>query len=59
MNLIELLNVLPSLVGKLLIEFLREQQRKGLTLAELIDQAEAQTRANEKKAEELLKRFGR
>ncbi len=57
MGLIEILNILPSMVGKLLIEFLREQQRRGMTIADLIDQAEAQVRANEKKAEELLKRL--
>ena len=57
MGLIEILNVLPSMVGKLLIEFLREQQRQGMTIADLIDQAEAQVRANEKKAEELLQRL--
>lgn len=57
MGLIEILNILPSMVGKLFLEFLRERQRAGMTIADLIDQAEAQVRANEKKAEELLKRL--
>lgn len=57
MNLINLLNDLPTLILLITQEILRESQRTGKTPEELLADAGVQIDANEAKAIELLNRL--
>ncbi len=53
-SILDVLNFGSELLVLLLVELRRETVRRGLSLDELIDSAENQTRENENKLAELL-----
>ena len=53
-SILDVLNFGSELLVLLLVELRRETVRRGLSLDELIDSAENQTRENEKKLADLL-----
>lgn len=53
-SLLQLLSSLPSLLVSILIEIRREEQRRGMTIEELFDEAGIRFDANEQTASALL-----
>jgi hypothetical protein len=53
-SLLQLLTSLPSLLVSILIEIRREEQRRGMTIEELFDEAGIRFDANEQTASTLL-----
>ena len=53
-GLIQLLSSLPSLLVSILVEIRREEQRRGMTTAELFEEAGIRFEANEETASALL-----
>ena len=53
-GLLQLLSSLPSLLVSILIEIRREEQRRGMTIEELFDEAGIRFETNEKEASALL-----
>jgi hypothetical protein len=53
-SLLQLLSSLPSLLVSVLIEIRREEQRRGMTIEELFDEAGIRFDANEQTASALL-----
>lgn len=56
-SILDVLNFGSELLVLLLVELRRETVRRGLSLDELIDSAENQTRENERKLDALLSRI--
>lgn len=56
-SILDVLNFGSELLVLLLVELRRETVRRGLSLDELIDSAENQTRENESKLDALLSRI--
>ena len=57
MNLVEILNTLPSMILLIIKEILKESARTGKTPEQLLDEAGQQTAANEQQAAALLARL--
>lgn len=57
MNLVEILNTLPSMILLIIQEILKESARTGKTPEQLLDEAAQQTAANEQQAADLLARL--
>ncbi len=57
MNIVEILNTLPSMILLIIREILKESARTGKTPEQLLDEAGQQTAANEQQAADLLARL--
>lgn len=57
MNIVEILNTLPSMILLIIQEILKESARTGKTPEQLLDEAGQQTAANEQQAADLLARL--
>jgi len=57
MNLVEILNTLPSMILLIIKEILEESARTGKTPEQLLEEAGQQTAANEQQAADLLARL--
>ena len=57
MNLVEILNTLPSMILLIIKEILKESARTGKTPEQLLEEAGQQTAANEQQAADLLARL--
>lgn len=57
MNLVEILNTLPSMILLIIKEVHKESARTGKTPEQLLEEAGQQTAANEQQAADLLARL--
>ena len=57
MNIVEILNTLPSMILLIIKEILKESARTGKTPEQLLEDAGQQTAANEQQAADLLARL--
>ena len=57
MNIVEILNTLPSMILLIIREILKESARTGKTPEQLLEEAGQQTAANEQQAADLLARL--
>ena len=57
MNIVEILNTLPSMILLIIKEILKESARTGKTPEQLLEEAGQQTAANEQQAVDLLARL--
>lgn len=57
MNILNILNNLPSFIAAIILEITREAERRGMTPVELLESAGLRVAQNEEKAVELLNRL--